>query len=127
MLRRLNNRLGNRGATAVETAILLIAILLFVFGLTEFGRGIWTQATLDFAVQTAARCAVANKTVCGNASQTQDFAVTQAAALNLSTSVFTVTTQTCGTQVSASLPYQFAVPNLLPYRITLTATACYPS
>src|SRR5512146_2518664 len=112
-----------RGSTAIEMAILLPAALLFIFGLTEFGRGIWNQATLDFAVQSAARCAVANKTVCGNTSQTQAYAVSQAAGLTLDSSVFVVTSQACGSQVSASVPFQFAVPNLLPFSITLNATA----
>lgn len=108
-------------------ALLLPVVLLFIFGLTEFGRGIWTQATLEYAVEAAARCAVANVTVCGNASQTQAYAASQAAGLTIASSVFVVTNQACGVQVSASVPFEFAVPNLLPFNITLNATACYPS
>ena len=129
MARRLATWMGldRRGATAVETAILLLVLLTFVFGITEFARAIWTQAALDFAVEAAARCAVSNKTVCANTSQTQTFAAGQTAALNIDSSAFSVTSQACGTQVSVSVPFQFAVPNLLPFSITLNATACYPN
>ena len=34
-------------------AIVLPIILTFLFGLTEFGRAIWTKATLDYAVESA--------------------------------------------------------------------------
>jgi len=38
-------------------AILFPVVLLFIYGLSEFARAIWIQATLDYAVQAAARCA----------------------------------------------------------------------
>lgn len=114
------------GATAVETALVLPFVLLFLFGLTEFGRAIWTKATLDYAVESAARCAAINATLCGTTVQTQNYAVSRAGGLTLAASAFTVTTPACGKQVSASLGFAFAVPNLLPYTITLHSTACYP-
>ena len=43
--------------TAVESALVLPFVLLFLFGLTEFGRAIWNKATLDYAVRPPARCA----------------------------------------------------------------------
>ena len=115
------------GTTAIETAIVLPVVLLFIVGLMEFGRAIWIQATLDYAVESAARCAAVNTTLCATAAQTQTYAVGKAAGLTLASSVFTLTTQTCGAQVSANLPFQFVVPILFPYAITLTASACYPT
>jgi Flp pilus assembly protein TadG len=114
------------GSAAVEMAIVLPVVMLFLFGLTEFGRAIWTQATLDYAVESAARCAAISAT-CATTALTQTYAVSRSAGLTVLPSVFTVTTPTCGKQVTATLPFQFAVPKLLPYVLTLTSSACYPS
>jgi Flp pilus assembly protein TadG len=120
-------RSGQAGSVAVEMAIILPLVLMFMIGLMEFGRALWTQATLDYAVESAARCGAINTTLCGDASLTQAFAVSRAVGLTLDPSTFTVTTPACGMQVTASLPLQFVASGLLPYAITLTATACYPT
>ena len=115
------------GSAAVEMAIVLPLVLLFIIGLTEFGRAIWIKATLDYAVEAAARCAVINTTVCGSAAQVQSYAVSRSPGLTLNASTFTLTAGTCGMQVSASLPFQFVAPSLFPLALTFTSTACYPT
>jgi Flp pilus assembly protein TadG len=120
-------RLDRSGSIAVEMAILLPVVLLFVLGLAEFGRAIWTKATLDYAVEAAARCAVVDEILCGNASQTQSYAASRAAGLAIPPSRFTVASASCGMQVSVSLPFQFVAPGILPYAITLSSSACYPA
>ena len=117
---------GRVGSAAVEMAIVLPIILTFLFGLTEFGRAIWTKATLDYAVESAARCFAVNTTKCGTAAATQTYAATRPLGLGLASTDFTVTSPTCGKQVSASLAFQFAASGILPYVITLNSTACYP-
>jgi Flp pilus assembly protein TadG len=121
------DRNDRAGSVAVEMAVVLPLVLLVIVGLMEFGRVLWTQATLDYAVEAAARCAVVNSVACGSTAQTQAYAVDRAAGLTLSPSTFSVATTSCGLRVSASLPVEFIAPGLLPYAITLTATACYPS
>ncbi len=118
---------ANSGATAVELALLLPLVLLCVLGLAEFGRALWTQATLDYAVQAAARCAAIDTNTCGSGAQTQQYAISMAPALSVTASQFTVTNPSCGMRVSTSLPFQFVVPALFPYSLTLTATACFPT
>ena len=115
------------GSVAVEMAVVLPLVLLVVVGLMEVGRLLWTQATLDYAVEAAARCAVVNSVTCGSTAQTQAYAVDRAVGLSLSPSTFTVTTTSCGLHVSASMPVELIAPGLLPYEITLTAAACYPT
>jgi Flp pilus assembly protein TadG len=115
------------GATAVEFALFAVPILLLLFGIVVFGRVIWAQSTLHVAVEDAARCASVNSNLCGTASAVQSYAVAQATGLNLDPSVFTVSAQPCGNQVSANYPFSFAVNQLFPYTITLTAQACFPS
>jgi Flp pilus assembly protein TadG len=119
-------RSGERGAAAVEFAMVLPILLLCVLGLIEFARAIWTQATLDYAVQAAARCAAVDTITCGTTAQTQQYAVTKAPGLALPAATFMVTTQACGAQVTASLAFDFLVPALLPYSATLSAHACFP-
>lgn len=119
--------LGQSGAAALEMAIVLPIVLTFMFGLTEFGRAMWTKATLDYAVESAARCFAVNATTCGTAAATQTYAATRALGLGLAGTAFTVTSPTCGKQVSAALTFNFAASGLFTYPvITLNSTACYP-
>lgn len=122
--------LSQSGATALEMAVVLPLVLSFLFGLTEFGRAIWTKATLDFAVESAARCFAVDTTNCGTAAATQTYAATRAAGLGLTGTAFTVTlpTPTCGKQVIGSLTFKFAAAGLFAFPIlTLNSTACYPT
>jgi uncharacterized membrane protein len=116
---------GQGGTTAIEMAVILPVLLLFVFGVTEFGRLLWTQVTLDYAAESAARCHAINETVCGTVEQTQT--ASRALGLDVVPSTFSVTTDSCGKRVSATLPFQFAVPQLLPYAVTIYSVACYPA
>lgn len=49
------SHLIQRGAIAVEFAILLVPLLMIVFGITEFGRAIYEYNTLTKATRDAAR------------------------------------------------------------------------
>jgi Flp pilus assembly protein TadG len=120
---------GERGAAAVEFALVLPILLLCVLGLIEFARAIWTQATLDYAVQAAARCAAVDTNTCGTDVNIRNYAAGRAPGLWFTdpTSTFSVTRPSCGVQVTASLPFDFLVPALLPYSRTLTARACFPA
>lgn len=115
-----------RGVTAVEFSLILPALLLLLFGIVEFGRLLWTQSALHFAVEEAARCATVDAANCGSASAVQSFAVARAAGLGLQNSVFSLTSPACGNQVSASYPFPFVLATLFPYSITLTAQSCFP-
>jgi Flp pilus assembly protein TadG len=126
-MRRIVALLSDRGgATAVEFSLILPAFLLLLFGIVEFGRLLWTQSALHFAVEEAARCATVDAANCGSASAVQSFAVSRAAGLGLQNSVFSLTSPACGNQVSASYPFQFVMAALFPYSITLTAQSCFP-
>jgi Flp pilus assembly protein TadG len=115
------------GTAALEFAIIFPIAIFLILGLCEFGRAMWTQATLDYAVQAAARCGALGSVGCSTAAQIQSYAVGTAPALPVTTANFTVTTPSCGTQVSGTFAYSFVVPALFPYQLTMTATACFPS
>jgi Flp pilus assembly protein TadG len=114
------------GTTAVETAIVLPAFLLLLFALIEGGLLFWTQSTLQFAVEAAARCAVIDATQCGSTSAIQSYAASQVVGFTVSPSSFNVSQPSCGNQVSIRYPFSFIVRELYPGTITLNATSCHP-
>jgi uncharacterized membrane protein len=124
------------GATAVETAIVLPAFLLMLFSIIEGGRIFWTQSTLQFAVETAARCAAVNIPLaalpCASASAIPSYAASQAYGMTIPSSTFTFTQPaSCnsglGYKVSASYVFSFIVSEVYPAgTIPLTASSCHP-
>jgi Flp pilus assembly protein TadG len=112
------------GGSAVEFAFAAPAFLMFIFGIMELGRVLWLQNALDYSVVAAARCISNNQSQCGNASQTQSFAASQAGA-GFAASVFTVTSASCGNKISASYPVVLDIP-YMNISTTLTSQACYP-
>jgi Flp pilus assembly protein TadG len=115
------------GTTAVETAIVLPAYLLFLFAIIEGGLLFWTQTTLQSAVEAAARCAVVNTTQCGSTSAIQSYAAAQTPGMTISSSSFNVSQPSCGYQVSISYPFSFIVTELFSGTITLNAQSCHPT
>ena len=60
---------SRRGSVAVEYAFILPVLLLFVLGIMDTGRLIWTYATLNRAAEAAARCASVDTATCGTVAQ----------------------------------------------------------
>ena len=52
------NRVHNRGQAMVETALIIFFLVLLIFGMTEFGRAMYTKNTLNNAARAGARVAV---------------------------------------------------------------------
>jgi len=124
-LRRL--RRADAGSSAVEFAMVAPILILMLFGVFEFGRALWTQSMLDFAVEQASRCATINTTTCGSPSAIATYASQQTSPLNLPAATFTASSPACGNQVRASYAFTFITPQLFPYSITLTSQSCYPA
>ena len=117
------------GAAAVELALVLPVFLLFIFGITEVGRAIWIQTSLQYAVEAAARCGVVDpgSTGCMTSSLVQAFAAARVDGLSLPSSTFTISTPACGYQVSAAYVFKSLVPELVPLSVTLRAQSCRPT
>ncbi|MBV8592574.1 MAG: pilus assembly protein [Acetobacteraceae bacterium] len=124
-----------RGTTAVQMAIVSLVMIVLFFGIIETGLLIQAQISLNYAVETAARCVAimggAKNSPCpiSSASTIQSYAKGQF--VNLSSNVaptFTYSTPAngCGQQVSATYPFA-SVVNLIPYHVTLSSSACFPS
>jgi Flp pilus assembly protein TadG len=123
-----------RGSIAVEYAIVLPMLLLFLLGLVDVGRLFWSYTTLSRSVAAASRCAVVDTNNCATASTVRSYAAGQAWGLGLASSAYTVTTATCGTQIQGTMVFQFFTPwyyVVAPFgagnTLTLNATACYPT
>ena len=114
------------GTTAIETAILAPAFFLLLFGIIEAGILFSAQSTLQFAVEAAARCAAVNTNSCGSTNAIQTYAASQVSTLSVSSSSFSVSTPSCGHQVSISYPFSSIVPQLIPWTITLNVQSCHP-
>ncbi len=115
--RRLQSRAGT---TAVEFALLALPFLLLVTGIMDASRLVWTNFSLQFAVEAAARCAAVTSTTCGPQSMTAPGAAS-----------FTYNaTASCngvaGSQVSGTMPFFFTVPGF-PVSVTLNAMSCRPT
>lgn len=59
-------KIGEKGAAAVETALVLPVLLLFIFAIFEYGRALFTLNTLGNAARAGARTAVVTAVVAGN-------------------------------------------------------------
>lgn len=133
--RTARNAPRDRGAAAVEFALLLPLLLVLLFGIIDFGRALNAQITLTQAAREGARLDALG--------QSNVVSGTQAAATGLSPVSVTVTT-TCpagagpgvNATVKASYTYTFVTPlaaiasilgpNTIPTTITLTATGVMP-
>jgi Flp pilus assembly protein TadG len=106
--RRPWNGARDRGAAAVEFALLLPMLLLLLFGLIDFGRALNAQITLTQAARVGARMAALGEA--NVASQTQ------AAATGLSGVTVTVTAcpadsgPSSDASVEVSYPFTFITP-----------------
>ncbi len=58
LILRLRNQLNDNGQAMVETALIISFLVLLVFGMTEFGRAMYTKNTLTNAARAGARVAV---------------------------------------------------------------------
>ncbi len=115
---------GRSGSAAIEYGIILPVLFLFVLGTIDMGRLLWTSATLARAVQAASRCAAVNAVACATTSQIQQSAISEAWVLPVTSSTFSVASQSCGLKVSASYVFTFLTPGLSS--LTLNPTACFP-
>jgi Flp pilus assembly protein TadG len=119
------------GATAIEMAFLLPVFLLFLLGIEEFGRAMWTQTALQFAVEAASRCAAVSPSTCPNVPA---YAAGQAFGMSIPSTSFNytpnvtcgATSATGGSQVTASYAFPALVPALIPISVTLSAKSCHP-
>ena len=114
------------GTSAVEMALVFPIFLGFLFGIINIALALWTQGSLYYAAEAAARCASVNATTCGSAAAIQTYALNQYLGQPLATNPFSYSASGCGHTVSASYTYSLSIPLFLTLSLPLSATACYP-
>ena len=135
---------AREGVEAIEFAIVLPVMVLFLLGCIEFGRLYWTQSELQFAAEAAARCVTVScsNNIVGKGANT--YAAKQVVSIDVPDGVvFSLTSPSpaCGNQVTVCYPFTFIVPTLFPFSntvagcpnnytaptvgLTLTATGCH--
>ena len=137
--------LDNRGVAALEFGFVLPILMVIALGIIDFGRAIWYQATLDYAVQSAARCGAveikgtdATLSCYSNAGSStaniKNYAAGQAFGLSLAATNFAVNTSaTCssglsGVQVTTTgITFRYLFPIFAGHSGKFSATACYPT
>jgi Flp pilus assembly protein TadG len=98
--RRLSSRLlGERGAAAVEFALVVPLLLVLLIGIVEFSKAFNAQATLSAAAREAAR----TMTLANDATQARTAAQTAAGSLGLSSSAISISPATCAADGSTTV------------------------
>lgn len=115
-----------RGVTTAEFGLLALPLVLFLFGVIEFGMVIRMKSALQYAATNAARCAVVDATTCATAAAVKSYAVSMSQGLNVTADTFTVTNATCGKKVMASVAFPVSAQSVLNTGLTVSAQACYP-
>ena len=127
-----------RGGPAIEMAIILPVLSLMIIGTVYAGWMIFSTTMLNYAVESAARCAAVatvNSVNCGGNSvsaqsaATQIYAATQAMGVSVTAGDFTVTQlpNGCGWRVSVTYQFTFLLPpDVGSPAYTITPTACFP-
>lgn len=114
-----------KGTVAIEMAFVLPLLLVLILGILEFGRAMWIRQTLQFAVEEAARSAIADSTLTPTAIGN----LVSADMIGVQGVTPTVVATSTASQVSivASYSFTFLVPHLLPFGpLALTAQCVFP-
>lgn len=121
-LRRLFH--DRRGAAAVETAVLLPALLLMLLGTMEVGRIAWTKAALVYAVQETARCASVTPAACGTPDQVQAYGAARVAQLGVRASFVVAPVPGCGRQVTGQALHDELLYKFAPGARSISVSVC---
>jgi Flp pilus assembly protein TadG len=128
-----------KGAGAVEFALIAPTFLMFLFLVLDGGRMMFAKQSLNELATATARCMATKQSNCATTSGTQSWAVARGLARSnlqiASADVVLNTNATCGgvsgmIQATISMPWKKGAMNLLPQSAapgTLSATACFPT
>jgi Flp pilus assembly protein TadG len=131
-----------RGASALEFALLIVPLLILVVGTIEYGRAVWTQHAMQSLAISTARCVAIQQNECAvsgtyDAARTRTHVINEAGklAVPLTAANIAINTNTSCQGVAGfvkvTINYRFVSP--APDFITamgtgphLTATSCFP-
>lgn len=135
-------RRDQRGASALEFALVALPFLLLVIGTIEYGRFLWTRQALQSLAISTARCMGVLQDACAvsgsyNSARTTTYLLSQASALGVSiaaSNVALVANASCGAIAgfsSVTISYSFStvtpIVSALVGGIPITVSACFPN
>jgi Flp pilus assembly protein TadG len=121
-------RLNERGASAVEFAILLPLLMLILFGTIEFGMVMYSREILTNASREGARAGIVQQTPKPTQGQIEDVVTNYLTNTGIDPANVTVSVAGAGgvfpnnLTVSTSYPYQFFAPGILGLGNSITLT-----
>jgi Flp pilus assembly protein TadG len=112
------------GAAAVEFALVLPVAAVMLLGGIWVGLLVFSLSSMDYAVQSAARCMAVDANACGSTSATQTYARGLYSGPAISP-VFSASASGCGHTVTATADFDL---DILPgaAAVPLSVSACYP-
>ena len=119
-------RRDRRGVVSMEMGLMALPLTMFLFGVVELGMVIRMKSALQFATTNAARCSAVNVATCGTMDATKAYAQTQTQGVSVAATAFSVTTETCGRKVVATVSFPVSAQSILKTGLSLSAQACYP-
>jgi Flp pilus assembly protein TadG len=120
MVRGKLHKSQRQGAAAIETALVIIPMVMFLFGVFEFGRLLMDWNLLNNAAREGCRYALVNNTATTISSDVQGVVTTRMAGATVSFNAFTVAVS--GTQKGVATPVKDLVPGDL---ITVSVSGQY--
>jgi Flp pilus assembly protein TadG len=117
-------REDERGASAVEFALVAPFFVLLVLGTIFICIQLFIVGSLEYAVEEGARCASVKTTICTNSATTVAYTQTKYFGPNVSP-VFSYTATACGNSVTGSVNYTVNI-GIVHFALPVTASACYP-
>lgn len=118
-------RHDRRGATIVETALVLPAFIMLIIGGMYLGLLGFTVAGMQYAVQAGARCSSLGLSACSNDTKTAAYTRTQFKAVSTPAPTFAASTAACGHVVTGSLTFVLNT-GVRSINVPLTSRACFP-
>lgn len=112
------------GAAAIEFAFVLPVLAMLILGSIWIGMLVLTISSLDYSVQSAARCSAVNAQLCDTAAKTVAYAEKHYVGPAL-TPTFTASSEECGHSVVGEADFDLTI---LPgvKMMPLSVSACYP-
>jgi Flp pilus assembly protein TadG len=119
---------NNRGATAVEFALVALPVLWFILGIVQTGWIVWIDNLLYISVHTAARCGAVNSTTlpCKGSGSTNMINTAKLVFQPMSSATFT-NNSNCSGDGGAGLVGTYNVSIVFVVNLQLTAQSCYPT
>ena len=116
---------NNRGAAAVEFALVALPVFVFILGIMQTAWIVWIDNLLTVSVDAAARCGAVNSTTSPCFGSTTSNMIQSANLVFSPLSSATFSPNTCSNGVGLIGTYTVSI--VFVVNLTLTAKSCYPT